>query len=531
MRKLLNLILALAVVFGLSAAAAAGQGLPPVSDRLQFFINQTLYLVNGEGRAMDVAPTIRESRALLPVRFAAEPLGSTVGWHEQEQKVTVTSGSRVIELWIGKSTARVNGAAIPIDPANPQVVPVIYRNRTMLPLRFVAENLDATVQWNPADSSITVVRGTGPEPPAPPSPKTGPAVITCFTANPGSISPGGAATLSWQVLNATAVTLDGTAAPATGTKTVLPAATTTYTLTATGATGSSSSTKTVIVTSPEGSGQPGSILLPANLSGLKLPLPGGGFTGSLQPLAPGNAESEPVALPGDFFSNLHLVGLPKAPVILNQPLYVRVYMDYLYCVGESDWDQGTTSDEPYLVVTGFNTYRSPKAWAVPAVRFDDVNSGSVCLITAGDKRLIFEGEVPSGATIGFNVLLWEADECDGATPIKIGNDTAAGIGSIIDSLTPEAGFAGDLASGIGEAIGGVLGNIFGSIECLSGAGGDDLVANETVTLKYDSLRQMVQGDAGRASVLDLNGGFAGHYNLRWHLEFDRQDNQSSPKKN
>ena len=69
--------------------------------------------------------------------------------------------------------------------------------------------------------------------------------IVNFTANPTTIQSGGSSTLSWSVNNATTVTIDqgiGTVSATTGTKSVSPTATTTYTLTATNSDGQKTAT-------------------------------------------------------------------------------------------------------------------------------------------------------------------------------------------------------------------------------------------------------------------------------------------------
>ena len=115
------------------------------------------FTVNGETRTLDSPPIIKNNRTLLPIRAVVEALGGTVGWDATERKVTITLSSTTIELWIGKSTAKVNGVNTPIDPTNSKVVPEIINSRTMLPLRFVTENLGCTVEWDPKTRTITIV--------------------------------------------------------------------------------------------------------------------------------------------------------------------------------------------------------------------------------------------------------------------------------------------------------------------------------------------------------------------------------------
>jgi len=73
--------------------------------------------------------------------------------------VTVKARGTTIVLTIGKATALVNGKSLAIDPKNSKVVPVISSGRSMLPLRFVAENLDFQVGWNAKTRTITVTWG------------------------------------------------------------------------------------------------------------------------------------------------------------------------------------------------------------------------------------------------------------------------------------------------------------------------------------------------------------------------------------
>jgi len=136
---------------------------PPPVERtvIVLTIDSTRFAVNGEARTLDAAPIIREGRTLLPIRPVAEALGAVVGWDGVERKASITLGATSLELWIGNPTARVNGRAVPIDPANTKVVPLIVPpGRTMLPLRFVGESLGCLVEWNASTRQVTVTYPT-----------------------------------------------------------------------------------------------------------------------------------------------------------------------------------------------------------------------------------------------------------------------------------------------------------------------------------------------------------------------------------
>ncbi len=113
--------------------------------------------INGKKIEFDVAPMIKNNRTLVPIRAIIESMGGKIYWDPTERKVTIVLGNKTIELWIGKAEASVNGESVWIDPANHNVVPVIVPpGRTMLPLRFILEELGATVTWNAATETITI---------------------------------------------------------------------------------------------------------------------------------------------------------------------------------------------------------------------------------------------------------------------------------------------------------------------------------------------------------------------------------------
>ncbi len=128
------------------------------SNTLRFYVGETEFYVNDIQGNMDTVPIIQHSRTLLPVRYAAEPLGAVPEWNPEEQKVTITLGGKVLELWIGNNTARINGVSIPIDAENPNVKPIIVSGRTMVPLCFIGEALGCEVQWKQELQEATLIK-------------------------------------------------------------------------------------------------------------------------------------------------------------------------------------------------------------------------------------------------------------------------------------------------------------------------------------------------------------------------------------
>jgi len=124
---------------------------------IRFKIGSLVYSVGPASKTMDSAPLVLDGRTLIPIRYLAEAIGATITWDAKTQKVTIQLGATKIELTIGKNTAEINGISAKIDPDNPKVKPIVIPpGRTMLPLRFVAEQLNCTVAWNPENREITI---------------------------------------------------------------------------------------------------------------------------------------------------------------------------------------------------------------------------------------------------------------------------------------------------------------------------------------------------------------------------------------
>jgi hypothetical protein len=85
-----------------------------------------------------------------------ESINGKIDFDAKTRKVTLTKGDIIIELWIDKPIAQINGVPTPIDMAAPKLAPKIVSGRTFLPLRFVAENIGADVGYDAKTQTITV---------------------------------------------------------------------------------------------------------------------------------------------------------------------------------------------------------------------------------------------------------------------------------------------------------------------------------------------------------------------------------------
>lgn len=94
-------------------------------------------------------------RTFVPFRPLFEALGAEVEYDLVHKKVTATKENNEIELTIGDRIGRKNGAEIMMEAA-----PQLVNATTYVPLRFVAESLDAEVNYDGAAGTITIKTGS-----------------------------------------------------------------------------------------------------------------------------------------------------------------------------------------------------------------------------------------------------------------------------------------------------------------------------------------------------------------------------------
>jgi len=124
------------------------------STMITLKIGSPYITINGISKKIDAQgnkPIIKDGRTLLPIRTLIESLGGKTDWEAKERKVTITLNGHSIILWIGKTTALVDGNKVTLDVASQ-----IINDRTYIPLRFVAENLNASVQWDQSAKTVTI---------------------------------------------------------------------------------------------------------------------------------------------------------------------------------------------------------------------------------------------------------------------------------------------------------------------------------------------------------------------------------------
>ena len=107
--------------------------------------------VNGTPLVFDVQPQLINDRTMVPMRKIFESLGAYVTWDEASQSVTGKKDNTVINLTINSPVLFKNGSPIALD-----VAPTIINDRTLVPVRAIAESFDCNVRWIDATQTVEI---------------------------------------------------------------------------------------------------------------------------------------------------------------------------------------------------------------------------------------------------------------------------------------------------------------------------------------------------------------------------------------
>ncbi len=107
--------------------------------------------VNGGRVNFPVAPVTRNDTTLVGFRAILEALGANVTWDDAAQTATAEKDGTIITMTIGSTTATVNGRAVEMLAA-----PELVSDSTLIPVRFISENLGMTVDWDEQTKQINI---------------------------------------------------------------------------------------------------------------------------------------------------------------------------------------------------------------------------------------------------------------------------------------------------------------------------------------------------------------------------------------
>ena len=129
-------------------------------DKEKFFILMTIddpYMnINGFDQEIDpgrgTVPLLLNNRTMVPIRAIVEGMGGDVGWDDATRKITLSYLDSIVTMWLDSDEIVANGDSKTID-----VAPRSINERTMVPIRFVVENLGCEIDWLNSTRQIVIV--------------------------------------------------------------------------------------------------------------------------------------------------------------------------------------------------------------------------------------------------------------------------------------------------------------------------------------------------------------------------------------
>lgn len=103
--------------------------------------------IDGVKIVSDVNPESRNNRTMVPLRVVSENLGANVKWSDSQ--VTLTKGDMKVILKLNSNKVVKNGKTEILD-----VKPYMKKNRTFVPMRFIAETFGSDVDYKKGTVTI-----------------------------------------------------------------------------------------------------------------------------------------------------------------------------------------------------------------------------------------------------------------------------------------------------------------------------------------------------------------------------------------
>ncbi len=96
-------------------------------------------------------PYVESGDIVVPMRELAEHLGAKVEWDDKTRVAKLTKDDDIVEITIDASTAKVNGKEVKLAASA-----VMKENRIYLPIKFLADNLEAEYKYDVTTKIATI---------------------------------------------------------------------------------------------------------------------------------------------------------------------------------------------------------------------------------------------------------------------------------------------------------------------------------------------------------------------------------------
>lgn len=112
--------------------------------------------VNGQFLKTEVPVQVEKGTSLVPMSAFLNKIQAKINWDKNSSTASANLANKTIQIQVNNTYAKVNGKKVKMDvPAR------LIKGRVFIPLRFVSEQLDTQVIWNPDTRVIKLL--THPE--------------------------------------------------------------------------------------------------------------------------------------------------------------------------------------------------------------------------------------------------------------------------------------------------------------------------------------------------------------------------------
>ena len=158
MKKGISLILMFILVFSVNVFAGSdSRSSEPINieifdTKTETYNSNSVTTVNlmfgNDDIISDVPAFILDGRTLVPIRFITDTLGADISWNQELRQAIVVKDGKEIKLTMDSDKAIVDGKVVNLPSGVPaKLVKYEGISRTMVPFRFVSEQLGMEIKW------------------------------------------------------------------------------------------------------------------------------------------------------------------------------------------------------------------------------------------------------------------------------------------------------------------------------------------------------------------------------------------------
>lgn len=136
---------------------AAATGLLPITkgQRIPNLASFAVVL-NSSFVDFDVQPRVDDGVPMTPFRHLIEKAGGTVLWENMNKSVKAKAEGKDIFLQVGDKNAKINSLSVTLETA-----PYLDRGRTIVPLSFLSDALDVTIEYDKETGHVLITSKKG----------------------------------------------------------------------------------------------------------------------------------------------------------------------------------------------------------------------------------------------------------------------------------------------------------------------------------------------------------------------------------